>query len=154
MFPCKGKVVLVLNWAPRHEDKWGSGGIAPHIPNLRTDWRLGVSSTPRLLYPPVPNGYDAESVWTWWWLYLHYLTRFRTQHRFTLTVAAASVTPSRYGLQAIRSGADTSHSLHLLPSDKIIMRSARGGNLFWRLQILHFQIVITFQLCNIAAIVY
>jgi hypothetical protein len=27
----KGKVVPVLNWAPRHEDVLGSGGIAPRI---------------------------------------------------------------------------------------------------------------------------
>jgi hypothetical protein len=28
----KGKVVPVLNRALRHEDVWGSGGIAPRIP--------------------------------------------------------------------------------------------------------------------------
>jgi hypothetical protein len=35
----KGKFVPVLNQAPRHEDVWGSGGIAPCILNLGTRWR-------------------------------------------------------------------------------------------------------------------
>jgi hypothetical protein len=30
---------------------WGSGGIAPHILDLSTRWRLVVSFMPQLLYP-------------------------------------------------------------------------------------------------------
>jgi hypothetical protein len=47
----KGKVVPVLNWAPRHEDVSGSGGIATRIPDLGTRWRWVVSFTLRPLYP-------------------------------------------------------------------------------------------------------
>jgi hypothetical protein len=32
----QGKVVPVLNWAPRHEDVWGTGGTVPRIINLDT----------------------------------------------------------------------------------------------------------------------
>jgi hypothetical protein len=35
----KGKVVPVLNQAPRHEDVLGSGGIAPRVLDLGTRWR-------------------------------------------------------------------------------------------------------------------
>jgi hypothetical protein len=35
----KGKVVPVLNYAPRHEDVLESGGIAPRILYLATRWR-------------------------------------------------------------------------------------------------------------------
>jgi hypothetical protein len=35
----KGKVVPVLNQAPRHEGVLGSGGIAPRILDLGTSWR-------------------------------------------------------------------------------------------------------------------
>jgi hypothetical protein len=35
-----------VNQAPHHEDIWGSGGIAPHILNLRTRWKLVVSFKP------------------------------------------------------------------------------------------------------------
>jgi hypothetical protein len=45
------KTNAVLNQAPRHEEIWGSGGIAPRILNLGTIWRWVVSFTPRLLYP-------------------------------------------------------------------------------------------------------
>jgi hypothetical protein len=41
----KGKVVL-LNYAPRLEDMWGSGGITPHILNLDARYRIVVSFTP------------------------------------------------------------------------------------------------------------
>jgi len=44
------KSYLVLNYAPWHEDVWGSGGIAPPILNLCTRWRRVVSFTSRLLY--------------------------------------------------------------------------------------------------------
>jgi hypothetical protein len=48
---CKGKVITVLNYAPRHEDLSGSGGIAPRILNLGTRWRRVVSFTLRPIYP-------------------------------------------------------------------------------------------------------
>jgi len=35
---CKGKVVPVLNYEPRHKTCWG-GGIAPRILDLVTRWR-------------------------------------------------------------------------------------------------------------------
>jgi len=38
----KAKFVPVLNEALRHEDAWGSGGIAPFILNLRTRWPCGL----------------------------------------------------------------------------------------------------------------
>jgi hypothetical protein len=34
LFASKGNVTLALNYAPCHEDVWGSGSIAPRIPNL------------------------------------------------------------------------------------------------------------------------
>jgi hypothetical protein len=46
----KGKVVPVLNYAPRHEDVLRSGGIDPRILDLGTRWRWVVSFTPRSLY--------------------------------------------------------------------------------------------------------
>jgi hypothetical protein len=33
----------VLNKAPRHEDVWGNGGIAPLLLDLRSRWRWTVS---------------------------------------------------------------------------------------------------------------
>jgi hypothetical protein len=33
------KLFLCLNWAPRHEDVWGSGGIPPRILDLVSRWR-------------------------------------------------------------------------------------------------------------------
>jgi hypothetical protein len=50
------KVASVLNQVPRHEDVWGSGGIAPHIPNLGTRLRWLISFTPRSLHPPGKTG--------------------------------------------------------------------------------------------------
>jgi len=35
----KGKVILLLNKLPRHEDVWWSGGIATRIRNYGTRWR-------------------------------------------------------------------------------------------------------------------
>jgi hypothetical protein len=35
----KGKAVPVLNQVLRHEDVWGSGGVAPCIPNLSSRQR-------------------------------------------------------------------------------------------------------------------
>jgi hypothetical protein len=46
----KVKLSLVLNWAPRHVDVRGSGGIAPCILNLGTRLNWMVSFTPRPLY--------------------------------------------------------------------------------------------------------
>jgi hypothetical protein len=42
----KGKVVLVLNKAPLHENVLGSGGIAPRFLDLGTTWRWVVSFAP------------------------------------------------------------------------------------------------------------
>jgi len=42
----RGKVVPVFNEAPRHEDVWGSGGIAPRILKHGTRWRWVVRFTP------------------------------------------------------------------------------------------------------------
>jgi hypothetical protein len=39
------------NQVPRHEDVWGSRGIAARIPNLSTRRIWEVSFTPRPLYP-------------------------------------------------------------------------------------------------------
>jgi hypothetical protein len=33
------KTYTLLNWARRHEDVLGHGGIAPHTHNLGTGWR-------------------------------------------------------------------------------------------------------------------
>jgi hypothetical protein len=58
----KGKVVPVLNLAPRHEEVLGSGGIAPCILDLGIRWRWVVNFTGRPpLYPqgespPLPLG--------------------------------------------------------------------------------------------------
>jgi len=41
----------VLDYAPRHEDVWRSGSIAPCILNLGTRLRLMFSFMPRPLYP-------------------------------------------------------------------------------------------------------
>jgi len=41
----------LLSQVSRHEDLWGSGGLAPHILNLRTRWRWVVRFMPRSLYP-------------------------------------------------------------------------------------------------------
>jgi len=41
----------VLNYATRHENVWGSGGITPTTLNLDTKWTWVVSFTPRPLYP-------------------------------------------------------------------------------------------------------
>jgi len=38
--------VPVVNSAPRHEDVWVSGGIAPRILSLDTRWKWVVSFTP------------------------------------------------------------------------------------------------------------
>jgi hypothetical protein len=46
----KGKVVLMLNKVPRHEDVW-NGGISPRIPNFGTSLRSVFNFTPRPLYP-------------------------------------------------------------------------------------------------------
>jgi len=45
------KTCPLLNSAPRHEDLWVSGGIAPRILNLGTRWRWVVSFAPQPLYP-------------------------------------------------------------------------------------------------------
>jgi hypothetical protein len=47
----KGKVVLsLINWLPRHENVWESGGIALGIINLGIGWRWVVRFTPWSLY--------------------------------------------------------------------------------------------------------
>jgi len=48
---CKAKVVPVLNYVPRREDVWRSGGIVPCIPILGPRWRWVVSFTNRSLSP-------------------------------------------------------------------------------------------------------
>jgi len=40
----------VLNWAPRHQDVWGSEVISPCILNHVITWRWVVSFTLRPLY--------------------------------------------------------------------------------------------------------
>jgi hypothetical protein len=45
----QGKL-YVLKLVPRHEDVWGSAGIAPRILYLDTGWRWVVSFTSRPLY--------------------------------------------------------------------------------------------------------
>jgi hypothetical protein len=50
-YGCKGKVVPVLNWAPRHEDVLVDGSIAPCILDLDTRSGWVVRFTPRPLYP-------------------------------------------------------------------------------------------------------
>jgi hypothetical protein len=45
------KTYPVLNWAPHHEDVWGSGDIAPCVPNVGTRCWWGVSFTPWPVYP-------------------------------------------------------------------------------------------------------
>jgi len=44
------KMYPVLNLAPRHENVWASGGIAPRILRLGTRWKWVVGFTPRPLY--------------------------------------------------------------------------------------------------------
>jgi len=41
----------MLNYVPRHEDVWVSGGITPRILNLSTRWTWVVSITPLPLHP-------------------------------------------------------------------------------------------------------
>jgi len=41
----------VLNEAPRHEDEWGNGRVAPRNLNLDTRWRWVISFTPQSFYP-------------------------------------------------------------------------------------------------------
>jgi len=57
----------VLNYAPRHEDVLGSGGISPRIFNLGTRWSASRSGrfTPGK-DPSVPIGWVLESMWTLW----------------------------------------------------------------------------------------
>jgi hypothetical protein len=50
MYGCKGKVVSVLNQAPRHEYR-GSGGIAPRILDLGTRWGEWSASGPGRFTP-------------------------------------------------------------------------------------------------------
>jgi hypothetical protein len=45
----KGKVVPVLNYAPRPEDAWGSGGIASFLTSALDGSEIRF--TPRLFYP-------------------------------------------------------------------------------------------------------
>jgi hypothetical protein len=47
----KVKLSLCFNWAPRHEDVLGSGGISPRILDLGTRWRWVVGFTPRAALP-------------------------------------------------------------------------------------------------------
>jgi hypothetical protein len=53
----KKKVKLSLCLTKHHAMKtyWGSGSIAPCIPDLGTKWRGVVSFTPQLLYPQGKN---------------------------------------------------------------------------------------------------
>jgi hypothetical protein len=46
----KGKIVPVLNSAPRHEGIRGSGGIVPRILNVDIKWRRVVTFKHRPLY--------------------------------------------------------------------------------------------------------
>jgi len=41
-----GKVFPTLHKTPRHEDVWGSGGIAPRTLKLGIKWRCGSGSYP------------------------------------------------------------------------------------------------------------
>jgi hypothetical protein len=43
----KLKAVLTFNYAPRHEDVWGSIGITPRILNIGTNWERTVSPPSR-----------------------------------------------------------------------------------------------------------
>jgi hypothetical protein len=54
---CKDKVVHVFNWAPRHEEVWGSADTSPCIHNLVSRWRWVFRFTPRPLYP------QRKSLW-------------------------------------------------------------------------------------------
>jgi hypothetical protein len=47
----KAKLSLCLTKHHAMKAYWGSGGIAPRIPDLGTRWRWVVSFTPRQLYP-------------------------------------------------------------------------------------------------------
>jgi hypothetical protein len=47
----QGKVVLVLDQIPYHEDVWQSGGITPRILHLGIRWKWVVSFMLGLLYP-------------------------------------------------------------------------------------------------------
>jgi hypothetical protein len=61
----KGKVVPVLNSAPRHEDVLGIGGISPLTFNLSTRWRWVISFTRRSL---CPQGKSPISHWRGGWV--------------------------------------------------------------------------------------
>jgi hypothetical protein len=57
----KGKVSIVLNKAPRHEDLCGSGVTAPDFLHIGSRWRRVVSFMPRPLHfrekiSPEPTG--------------------------------------------------------------------------------------------------
>jgi hypothetical protein len=64
--------VSVLNQALRHEEKWGNGGIAPHIPNvgtIRDHWSashsvrfIDIERAP-LLFVEEKAGYIPEPIW-------------------------------------------------------------------------------------------
>jgi hypothetical protein len=60
----RNKMIKVLNEAPRHEDVWISGGIAPRIFNHGNRWRWVVSFTPQTLClrgrAPGTLGHDGE----------------------------------------------------------------------------------------------
>jgi hypothetical protein len=65
----------LLNFAPRHEDVLGSGGVSSFIINLGTRWRWVDSFTPRSLYsqgktPRYPlfrrMEWAPEPVWSRW----------------------------------------------------------------------------------------
>jgi hypothetical protein len=44
---------------------WRSGGVVPHIFNLCTRWRWGVSCTSR---PPYPRGKNPRTLWIGGWM--------------------------------------------------------------------------------------
>ena len=47
----RGKVAPVTNYAPYHDDVWGSGGTASVVLSLGAIWTLSVIVTPSILYP-------------------------------------------------------------------------------------------------------
>jgi hypothetical protein len=62
LYKYKGKAVPVHHVM---EIYGGSGGIAPRILDLGTGWRLGVSFTPRPLYPPGERASGTHWIGGW-----------------------------------------------------------------------------------------
>ena len=64
----KGEIVTALNSAPRHDDVWDNGDIAPRILNFDTSWRWAALSEKIKLPIRISEkiGRNSQSFWTLW----------------------------------------------------------------------------------------